>query len=197
MAPGFKNIDQNLLQLIAGGCERSFRKLYDLYAGKVYTMAMGYLKSPLEAQDVVQEIFVKVWEKRDGLPAIDNFPAYLYIIARNQLINQLQKKVPVYNQDELILQAIPEDRHLPQQQLDYRELTTLISHAIEQLPSRQQQVYRLSREQGLSHQQIAKQLNLSYDTVREHMSKALKNIRASLEKEYGQIGVLLWLFWQA
>lgn len=196
MNPGFQHIDQNLLQLIAGGCEQSFRKLYDLYAAKIYSMAIGYLKSPMAAQDVVQEIFVKIWEKRDSLAAIDNFPAYLHIITRNLLINHLQKKIPVFGLNELTREAIPEDRHLPQQQLDYRELTILISRAVAQLPPRQQQVYSLSREQGLSHQQIARQLNLSYDTVREHMSKALKAIRTSLEKQYGQYGLLLWLYWQ-
>lgn len=148
----------------------------------------------MEVQDVLQEVFVKIWEKRDSLIEIDNFPAYLYIITRNLLINRLQKKIPVFNQDELSLQAIPDDRHL-QHQLDYRELAVLISRAITQLPPRQQQVYRLSKEQGLNHQQIAKELGLSYDTVREHMSKALKNIRASLEKQYGQLGLLFWLFW--
>jgi RNA polymerase sigma-70 factor (ECF subfamily) len=192
---GFPNIDQDLLRLIAGGCERSFRKLYDLYAAKVYTMAIGYLKSTIEAQDVVQEVFVKIWEKRGSLTGIDNFPAYLYVTTRNLLINQLQKKIPVFDQNELTLPSTP-DRHLLHQQLDYRELTVLISKAITELPPRQQQVYRLSREQGLNHQQIAKKLSLSYDTVREHMSKALKNIRASLEKQYGQLGLLLWLFWQ-
>ena len=166
-----------------------------MYAGKVYTMAMGYLKSPIEVQDVVQEIFVKIWEKRNSLTEIDNFPAYLHVITRNLLINKLQKKIPVFSQNELTLQGIPEDRHLPHQQLDYRELTVLVSRAIAQLPPRQQQVYCLSREKGLNHQQIAKELGLSYDTVREHMSKALKNIRTSLEKQYGQYGLLLWLFW--
>lgn len=166
-----------------------------MYAGKVYTMAIGYLKSPVEAQDVVQEIFVKIWEKRDSVTEIGNFPAYLHVIVRNLLINKLQKKIPVFSPNELALQ-VPEDRHLPHQQLDYRELTELIAAAIAQLPPRQQQVYCLSREKGLNHQQIAKELGLSYDTVREHMSKALKNIRYSLEKQYGQYGLLLWLFWK-
>ncbi len=196
MPPGFQHIDQHLLQGLAGGSERSFRELYDLYAGRIYTMAMGYLKSPMEAQDVVQEIFVKIWEKRNGLTSIDNFPAYVHVITRNLLINQLQKKIPVFSQHELTEHAIPEDRHQPQQQLDYRELATLITSAVAQLPARQQQVYRLSREQGLNHQQIAKELNLSYDTVREHMSKALKNIRDNLQKQYGEFGLLLWLLWQ-
>lgn len=195
MSSTFQHTDHNLLRSIARGCEQSFRILYDQYAGKIYTMAISYLKSPVAAQDTVQEVFIKIWEKRNDLTGIDNFPAFLHVVTRNLLINQLQKKIPLVNHDDLIQQTIPEDRHLPHQQLDYRELVSLISQAVEQLPQRQQQVYRLSREQGLNHQQIAEELSLSYDTVREHMSKALKNIRASLEKQYGQFGLMFCLLW--
>ena len=195
MSSSFQHTDHDLLRLVAGGCEQSFRRLYDQYAGKIYTMAKSYLKSPVSAQDTVQEVFIKIWEKKNGLAGIDNFPAYLHVITRNLLINQLQKKIPPVTHDESIQQAVPEDHNLPHRQLDYRELVSLISQAVEQLPPRQQQVYRLSREQGLNHQQIAKELSLSYDTVREHMSKALKNIRVSLEKQYSQFGLLFCLFW--
>ena len=185
MHTNFPNEEGNLLKLIAGGDEIAFRQLYDLYAGKTYTLAITYLKSPFLAQDIVQEVFIKVWEKRTLLYEVKNFPAYLHVMTRNLLIDQLQKKLPVYNENNWTDNMLKEDRHLPQQQLDYRELATLIRQAVEQLPFRQQQVYRLSRDQHFTHQQIASELKLSYDTVREHMSKALKNIRAILEKHYG------------
>jgi len=190
-----QHTDRDLLRFIAGGCEQSFRALYDQYAGRIYTMAISYLKSPVAAQDTVQEVFIKLWEKRSDLITIENFPAYLHVVTRNLLINQLQKKIPVDHRNELIHYTIPDDPHQPHQQLDHRELVSLISQAVEQLPARQQQVYRLSREQGLTHQQIANELSLSYDTVREHMSKALKNIRGSLEKQYGSVGLLCCLLW--
>jgi hypothetical protein len=71
----FPNEDGNLLKLIADGDETAFRQLYDLYAGKIYTLAVTYLKSPLLAQDIVQEVFIKVWEKRTQLYEVKNFPA--------------------------------------------------------------------------------------------------------------------------
>ncbi len=72
-------------------------------------------------------------------------------------------------------------------------MSQLIREAVEKLSPRQQQVYRMSREQGITLQQIALQLGISYDTVREHMSNALKSIRAYLEEHYGEISLLLWL----
>lgn len=185
MHRNFPNEEGNLLKLIADGDETAFRQLYDLYAGKIYTLALTYLKSPLPSQDIVQEVFIKVWEKRGQLHEVKNFPAYLHVMTRNLLIDQLQKKLPVYNENTWADNVLTEDRNLPQQQLDYRELATLIQQAVEQLPLRQQQVYRLSRDQHLTHQQIARELKLSYDTVREHMSKALKTIRSIIEKKYG------------
>jgi RNA polymerase sigma-70 factor (ECF subfamily) len=182
----FPNDHANLLKSLAAGDETAFRQLYDLYAGKIYTLAITYLKSPIAAQDIVQEVFIKVWEKRALLSKVENLPAYLHVMTRNLLIDQLQKKLPVYNENNWTDNTLTEDRHLPQQQLDYRELATLIRRAVEQLPFRQQQIYRLSRDRHFTHQQIARELNLSYDTVREHMSKALGNIRAILEKHYGR-----------
>lgn len=187
------NEQSQLLKLIAGGDELAFRQLYDLYAGKIYTLGVTYLKSPTAAQDIVQEVFIKIWEKRSKLNEVENFPAYLHVMTRNLLIDQLQKKIPVYNENNWANNMLPEDRHLPHQQLDYRELTTLIRQAVDQLPPRQQQIYRLSRDQHLTHRQIAGELGLSYDTVREHMSKALRNIRDILEKHYGQFCLaFLW-----
>jgi RNA polymerase sigma-70 factor (family 1) len=188
------NEQGELLKLIAGGDEIAFRQLYDLYAGKIYTLAITYLKSPTTAQDIVQEVFIKVWEKRSKLHEVKNFPAYLHVMTRNLLIDHLQKKIPVYNEHNWTDNTLTEDRHLPHQQLDYRELTILIRQAVDQLPPRQQQIYRLSRDQHLTHQQIARELGLSYDTVREHMSKALRNIRAILEKYYGQFCLVFCWF---
>ncbi|MET7000435.1 RNA polymerase sigma factor [Chitinophaga defluvii] len=181
------------LKRVAAGEETAFRHLYDQFSAKVYTMALSYLKSPLEVQDAVQDIFIKVWEKRALLPEVDNFPAWLHVIARNHLINSLRKKIPSNFQQELTHQEPVEDHRLPAQQLDMKEMSQLIREAVEKLSPRQQQVYRMSREQGITLQQIALQLGISYDTVREHMNNALKSIRAYLEEHYGEISLLLWL----
>jgi RNA polymerase sigma-70 factor (family 1) len=187
------NEQENLLNSIAGGDEVAFRRLYDLYSGKIYTLAVTYLKSPTAAQDIVQEIFIKIWEKRSRLNEVENFPAYLHAMTRNLLIDQLQKKIPVYSENNRANDALTEGRDLPHQQLDYRELAALIQQAVDRLPPRQQQIYRLSRDQHLTHRQIASELGLSYDTVREHMSKALRNIRDILEKHYGRFCLaFLW-----
>ncbi|HSC38953.1 MAG TPA: RNA polymerase sigma-70 factor [Chitinophagaceae bacterium] len=186
--------NKKLLVKVAAGEEEAFRHLYDLFADKVYTMAVSYLKSPLDAQDVIQDVFLKVWEKRNALTEVNNIAAWLHVLTRNHLINLLQKKIPSRAGENTSLQDTPAEGQEPGQQLDIKEMSSLICAAVNGLPHRQQQVYRLSREQGMTLQQIAASLGLSYDTIREHMNYALKNIRFYLQRHYGKTGPLLILF---
>lgn len=185
--------EQELLEEVAGGNESAFKLLYEKYAGKVYTMGMKYLKSPFLAQDAVQEVFVKVWKNRKQLTNLNSFPAWLTIITRNQLINDLQRQIPMDSLEALHPDVLDHHRMSTGHDVDFRELEKVIKIGIDHFSPRQQQIYKLSREEGLSHKQIAAQLNISYDMVREHMSNALKNLRKFLENHYTHL-LLLWLF---
>lgn len=176
--------EQELLKAVAGGNEPAFSLLYDKYAGKVYAMGIQYLKSPFLAQDAVQEVFVKVWKNRQQLTTLNSFPAWLNTVCRNQLIDQLQQQIPYERLEDLHPDELPLSHATVGYEVDFRELEKLIRNGIDSFSPRQQQIYKLSREEGLSHQQIADQLEISYDMVREHMSKALKNLRSFLEKHY-------------
>lgn len=185
--------DQTWLSRIALGDERAFRSLYDHYAGKVFAMAYSYLKSPMEAQDAVQEIFLRIWEKKSGLAAVKNTGAWIHVLTRNHLINTLQKKIPLVLTGDVQYNNEQPGPQLPSRQLDLKELSEMIVEAVSKLPPRQQQVYRMSREQGASLQEIADELGISYNTVREHMSYAIKSIRSFLEMYYGGYAFLIWI----
>ncbi|MBB2147742.1 RNA polymerase sigma factor [Pedobacter gandavensis] len=184
--------EQELLEKVAGGNESAFKLLYEKYAGKVYTMGMNYLKSPFLAQDAVQEVFVKVWKNREQLTTLNSFPAWLTTISRNQLINDLQSLIPMESLEAISSEDSGHHQTTTGNEIDYRELEKAIKIGISTFSPRQQQIYLLSREKGLSHKQIASQLNISYDMVREHMSNALKNLRKFLENHYTHL-LLLWL----
>jgi RNA polymerase sigma-70 factor (family 1) len=185
--------ENNWLRLVATGDEHAFRSLYDEYATKVYAWAFPYLKNPLPAQDVVQEVFLKVWEKRSDLSSLNNFPGWLRILTRNYLINSLQKKIPANFQEDISRLEFAEKGLRPSAQLDYKEMTGIIQQAVYALPPRQQQVYKLSRDKDLTLNEIAGELGISYNTVREHMTAALKSIRAYLEEHYGAMGLFIWI----
>jgi RNA polymerase sigma-70 factor (family 1) len=181
--------EQPLLLRIAKGDEKAFHAVYQQYFSKVYAMALHYMPDVFSAQDVVQEVFGRVWQRRNDLPDIRHFEAWIITIARNLLINELRKLYPRGWQPDST------DNTDPQKTLEYRELENLLKQAINKLSARQQEVYRLSRVEGFSHKEIAEKLGISIDVSREHLSKALRNIRTFLLQEYGLTGVLAMLIW--
>lgn len=178
----YPHTDQYLLELLAEDNEAAFRSLYQRYAARVLSLAMQYLKSPVSAQDAVQEIFLKVWTMRKELPRVDNFSAWLITVTRNRLIDELRRQARQHN---LPAGAMDEPSTTPEWLPETKQVGAIIHAAVRSLPQRQQQVYLLAREQGLTHRQIAEHLGLSVATVKEHMKQALKNIRAFVQKGLG------------
>ena len=181
-----------LLQQIANGDEIAFRSIYELYWDKIYSSALSYLKSPLAAQDAVQEVFLKLWINRKQLPAVKNFGGYLTIITRNLIIDGLRRKLPLHS--STVEDDAEEKEAIPDQQLEAKEMATHIRKAVSLLTPSQQQVYNLSREKGLPLKEVAAHLNISYNTAREHMSQALKGIRKYLKEHLGNLYLLALLF---
>jgi RNA polymerase sigma-70 factor (family 1) len=182
-----------LLLMVSAGDEKAFRQIYEQYWNRIYTMALLYFKSPVAAQDMVQEVFLKVWVNRSELPAINSFGAWLHITARNFLISSLRKKTTQYVWGMEDNGSVPDQEPSADERLAMKETAGLIRRAIEQLPPQQQKIYRMSREQGLKLTEIAAALDLSHNTVREHMSKALKSIRTYLLRHL-EIGIILFQF---
>jgi len=168
--------EKELLLLIADSNEQAFHLIYKQYFGKVYAMALSYMPDALAAQDIVQEVFTRVWLYRRQLSDINQFEPWLITVTRNLLLNELRKKAPPRNP------VVPATD--PHETLDYRELEILLSKAIAALSTRQRQVYQLSRVEGYSHKEIAAQLGISVDVSREHLSKALASIRAYLKNNF-------------
>jgi RNA polymerase sigma-70 factor (family 1) len=179
-----KRSDDNercLLHLIAEGDKPSFTVMYDRYWKKIYATALHYLKASEWAQDLVQDIFLKIWTKRAALKEVDDFEAFLFIVARNELVSALRKKIqaaPLPEQNETMATT-----ELPDNALCLKQTEQLIADAIAQLPPQQKLVYLLTRQRGLSHEAIARQLGLNTRTVNNHASRALFSIRQYLKKQ--------------
>ena len=182
-----------MLQLISEGNESAYHKLYDRFWKKIYSVAIQYVKSSQTAQDIVQDVFIKVWIKREELPSIRNFNDWLFIIARNMIISDLRKKTPRYGLEISETTALKEDSLLPDQQLAFKETGKFISEAIAKLPPRQKQVYQLSRTEHLNYKEIAGMLDISSNTVREHVTQALKSIRNYLKEKLGDAYLFLMI----
>jgi len=186
--------DQQLLALLPGNDQEAFTELYNRYRDKLYGFAFGLSRSEEKSKDLVHDVFARLWEQRATLDGRTIFISYLYQMIRNFRIDQLRR----LSKETLILAELSEEQASPptnpEAALIYQEIREKIREAIQQLPSRQKEIYTLHREQGLPYAEIAKTLQLSVSTVENHFSRALGNIRSYLHLHYTETifyGVLL------
>lgn len=191
MATSVPYEEGHLLQQIAAGNERSFAQLVDHHWSKIYSMAVAYLKSSTLAQDLVQEVFLTVWQKREGLPDLRSFDAWLFIIARNALLGALRRNRQLYTSSDHFFADLVEPVQSPDRQYDFKQLKQLLKAGIEQLPPQQRLIFQLSHEQGLSHEQICEQLGLARQTVKNHLVRAMITLRTYLQSKGDLFIVLL------
>ena len=170
-----------LLSAVAQGDETAFRTLVEQNWDNIYGVSFAFTKSPVIAEEMVQDVFVKIWLKRADLPVVKNFSDFLFIIARNHILTTLRKKINEQPFSDHLLNYFQETGNNPENQLIFRETELLVQKAIEQLPPQQQLIYRLSREQGLNQEEIATRLAISKNTIKSHMGKALQFIRHYLQ----------------
>jgi RNA polymerase sigma-70 factor (family 1) len=181
---------QQLLKQIANGDQVAFEQFYNIHWNRIYSLALTYLKSSVQAQDVVQEVFLKIWVKRQNLSHVENPASYVYIMGRNEIINALKKKISLDWLTEEQAELIPDNFMLPHQEIDLKQLQQNIGRAIDNLPDRQKLIFKLSREEGLNHEQIAARLGIEKSTVKNHIVRALNTLRSNLELQGNNL--LLW-----
>ena len=184
------------LTLLARGDEHAFAKLYNRYKNRVFTTALRYLKVRELAQEVVQETFLKVWELRGSFANVKNAEAYIFTMARNRTLTHL-KKLTTDQSAQLQYSVVYSRREVAGgQELLEEENDRILEQTLELLTPQQRKVYALSREEGLSHQAIAERLNISTNTVNNHIKDSLKVMRRRLQPYIG-ISVLptllMWL----
>ena len=186
------NNDQALFHGIAGGDEACFRMLFDRYKQKLYFFLLKVVRNEADAEELVQEVFMRIWISRFALDKVDNPASYIFITARNRALDLLSKGL---KDDQLKTQLYHHSENAgneTEETILFRESRELIDRAVQNLPVQQKMVYELSRHQGASREEIAQTLQLSQNTVRNHLAAAIKSIREFLE-EHHQYCVLPFL----
>lgn len=170
--------EKELVLLIANNDERAFELLIAKYSSILYGHVLSYLKNPAQAEEITQDIFLNIWNLRASLPQIDNFHAYLLRAARNRTISAFRKKMTEDSASEF--GELDSGYSTPSESLEYRELSATILTAIDQLPPRRKEVFRMSRIEGKSHEEIAEALSISRSAVNQHIIEALVFLRTHL-----------------
>jgi RNA polymerase sigma-70 factor (ECF subfamily) len=184
--------ERELLLRIATGDQEAYQEVFERYWNKVYAIGLRLSKSPELAKDLAQETFIKIWNNREKLPEVDNFSAFLSTVSRHLAIDHLRKKVFTTNNEDYLVAYFSDDAISPHEKAEYKELEKILNDAINNLPTQLQQVFRLSRFEGLSHAEIALRMNITRITSKSYMVRALYAIRKYLSQYNGeQLLVLL------
>jgi len=171
------------VSLLAEDSEYAFQLLYDRNRSRIYQTATRFLKSPVLAQEVVQDVFLKLWFNRKSINSNQPLEAWLHTVAKNNIINRLKKITNEWKAlSELPLLMPAHDNSTENSVLD-SEYSLLLADAIKTLPLQQKKAFILSRNENLTYIQIGEKLGLSPLTVKTHISRALSHIKDSLEKK--------------
>lgn len=190
----FSTFDERaLLSRVADGDEKAFTQLFERYSDVTYGFAIFYTKTAESAEEAVQEIFLKLWLKREKLREIQRFQDHLFIITRNHIIDYLRKHLREKKYQQQLMQYFKEVSFTPEQQLIFKESGEMVERAVAMLPPQQQAIYRLRRNEDMPLDEIAYTMNLSRLTVRNHLNKALGAIRAYLQAHAHELVSLLLL----
>ncbi len=174
--------EQELIARVINGEETAFATLFRHHHRKIYEVALLLTHSETVAEELVQEVFLKVWTKRTTLAAIEDFESWLFIVARNDAFKALRRsaraKSLLYE-----LGHLQDITHETDEWVHSRNYHALLNKAISQLPPRQQMAWRLSKEEGLKREEVARIMQIKPDTVKEHLAMAIKNIRTWMQEQ--------------
>lgn len=169
-----------LFRMLAEGDEHAYREIFHHYNKLLQPFAVKLTRSPLAAEEVLQEVFLRIWVHRRKLAEVDDPRAYIIRIVSNECIDYLQASAKHRHLTEDVPLSLVDNGLSPEQSLTYRQTEERLQRAVEQLPQACRQIYPMSREQYKRIPEIATELQLSHSTVKNQLVKALKSIRLHL-----------------
>jgi RNA polymerase sigma-70 factor (ECF subfamily) len=190
--PNFE--EHKLIILLKEDSEYAFQLIFDKHRNRIYKTAIKFLKSPIIAQDVVQDVFLKLWFERYNINENKPLEGWLYTVAKNNILNKLRK---IAN-DWKAVDQFAHQQTSNENNTDYRvidgQYQNLLKVAISKLPDQQKMVFLLSRNEKLTYDQIGQKLNISPLTVKTHLSRALFFLKKELKKSEILLFILLFNF---
>jgi RNA polymerase sigma-70 factor (family 1) len=183
--------DNELVERLQKGEVEAFDDIYNKYSGKLYAFGLKYLRSQVEAEELVQSVFLKIWENYKNLKKESSFKSYLFTIAYNDICNLFRKRnyMQKFINDTLYENA--QSSYEIETGIDRQSVLERVQQIINKLPEKQRIIFLKSRHEGKSTKEIAEEIGLSPGTVDNYISDALKFIRSRMQNE--SLPVLLFL----
>ncbi len=186
--------EQEKIEGLRKGNVNDFEDLFNKYANRIYSFGIKYLKSKEDAEELVQNVFLKIWEKKDHLKTEGSFQSFLFNIAYHNICNTFRKRL---NQ-RIYLEHLSEDTFIDKpadDNIDYKNTLEQVEQLVSKLPENQRLAFQKSKNEGLSSKEIAKELNISSGTVDNYISSTLKYLSKKLGKNSLYIILFLIIFY--
>jgi RNA polymerase sigma-70 factor (ECF subfamily) len=167
----------SVVRRVSAGDEGAFEELFEDFSPRIYGFALKLTHSPTTAEELVQEVFMKIWVNRKTLGNIDHFSAYVYTITRNLALSFLKRLAIEERAKAEYIKGVREETFETEETLAYRDYQSILKNAIDHLSPQQKTVYSLCHGEGLKYEEAAERLHISRLTVKTHMQQAIRNIR--------------------
>ncbi len=184
--------DSELAQKIRNSEKAAFQELFERYAPRIYQFSVSYLKNNPDAEELVQEVFLKIWEKRETLDQSKNIKAYIFKIAVNAIYDFIRKKNIEAVFADFARANFERTTDITWHSVIFEEMTTRLTRLIARLPEQQRNVFYLSKDEGLSNDEIAEKLNLSKRTVENHLYRAVSFLKEHFKND--SLGAVLFFY---
>lgn len=184
-----------LVKLLKKGDLSAFDAIYKKYSRRLYGFIFRYVKQDSDTEEIVQEVFLKIWQSRDKINIYSSFESFLFTIAHNATVNLLKKRATEHKYVEHVkaIQQIENSYELTDE-IHYKELEQRFHGLLNELSPRQKEIFQLSRDEGLTHKEIAEKLGISQNTVKNHLVTTLSFLKSKLDNGLLITGVFISLF---
>ncbi len=175
--------DQQLISLLRSGSQFAFERLFEIYSQKLYRFAVSYLKTEAEAEEIVQEVFLKIWENRHKLKDERSFKSYLFTIAFNAIRKQFNKKAKDAKYRTEILEYLASDNSSIETKSEFEVLVSRLDQLIDQMPDRRKEIFLKRKKNGMSVREIASAMFISPKTVENQITEAMNFLKKEFESD--------------
>ena len=184
--------DKTLVFAIRKGDHLAFDQMFQKYGPTLYSFVVSIIKEEAESEEVVQDIFLKIWEKRKELQPDLSFKSYLFTIALNAAKKYYRKKLQSDKYKQELAIELSNDTSHDLSVLEYQNLLDYVDNLINKLPAARREIFILSKKEGLKNLEIAQKLNISEQTVKNQLVTALKFLKAEAENDNNELGFLFF-----
>lgn len=173
---------QEIVPELRKGSRHAFETLFKSYSPKLLSFCGRYFNNDQDCEEIVQEVFIKLWNNRENIREADTFESFLYTIAKNHIYNVLRKNIHRKAFDDYNLSHLLKESFNIEEEQNFAELFIIVKSITKSLPEQRRKVFVMSRFKGFTNKEIAKELNISINTVETHIKLALKKFREVLKQ---------------